>query len=91
MEPTFDPPPPPDIVARRGIDADTLRLLDAAQGQQVQIHIPGEVVVDVDGIPIAVEPSTVTAGSLAGFTISRAELAATGLTEKEVPSVRIAD
>ncbi|HPY26002.1 MAG TPA: hypothetical protein PLK19_16965 [Mycobacterium sp.] len=88
---TFDPPPPPDIVPRAGIDADTLRQLDAAQGQQVQIHIPGEVVVDVDGIPIAVEPPTTTTGSLAGVIVTRAELAATGLTEQEVSRVRIVD
>lgn len=89
MTEPFVDPPPEDVVPRRGPDADTLRLLDAAHGQQVQIVIPGEVVVDVDGIPIAVEPPTTTTGSLAGATINRAELAATGLTEQEVPNVRI--
>lgn len=91
MEPPFDPPPPEDVVPRRGLDADTIQMLDAAQGQQIEITIPGNVLTDPDGVPIGVEAPTVATGSLAGVTIARADLAATGLTPQEVPNVRITD
>lgn len=79
-------PVPPDVVARTGITADVIRLLDAAQHQPVTVTIPGEVLTDPDGVPVGMtEPRTVT-GTLTAR-VARQDLTDTGLTEQEVPNV----
>ena len=58
--------------------------------EPAEFHFPGDVVLDVDGIPAGVEPST-TVTAVTTVRISRTELTRTGLTDKEIPNVRITD
>lgn len=63
-------PVPPDVVPRRGIAADTIRLLDSAHHHPISITVPGDVLTDPDGVPLGMtEPRTVT-GNTSGLYVS---------------------
>lgn len=89
-EPVMPGPVPPDIVPRNPVTAAAIRLLDTAQHQPVTITIPGDVLTDPEGVPVGMtEPRTVT--GLLAARVARADITRTGLTEEEVPNVRITD
>jgi hypothetical protein len=54
--------PPADVVPRCEVTPVVAELLAGAVGTQVEVHFPGEVIEDPDGIPIGVtEQQTVNA------------------------------
>lgn len=82
--------PPEDVVPQTGVTATVVRQLDAelAATRQLTITFPGDVLCDPLGVPIGVEPAT-TVTATGNVRISRTELNQTGLTQEEIPNVRI--
>lgn len=81
--------PPRDVVPRRGMTREQVMKINAAIGTTCQLEIPGEVTLDVDGIPTAVAPSRTEPHLFAGFAISDRELASLDLTPEDVPNVDV--
>jgi hypothetical protein len=74
--------------ARRPDRAELLRL--NALPEWAEVITPGEVVLDGDGVPIGVGPST-TEVVHRSFTVTRADLEAAGLTPEDVPVLVVID
>lgn len=86
---------PADVTPRRGLTTDTLDMLDTLARRGGTVTEPGRVHVDVDGMPIAVDPPRATKAAGAGAWITPADLAALGITVDQAgrrwPNVHIAD
>lgn len=80
---------PRDVVPARGLDRKALIELNAAVGGYVEVHVPGEVVADVDGVPNAVGPTTVESASLARCVVMAADVERAGLTAADLPNIKI--
>jgi hypothetical protein len=81
--------PPPDVVPRKGCDRDLILALNDAAGESLDYHDPGTVFTGPDGTPIGVTPDRTGNATLGRPIIGRAVLEAAGLTEEDVPNVRI--
>lgn len=55
---------PKDVVPRRDPDPAVIERLRKAHGETVTVTVPGEVILDVDGIPAGVTESTTHAAHL---------------------------
>lgn len=83
---------PADVIPRRpGPSRDAILAMNAAMGAPVDLEHPGEVMVDLDGIPVAVEPSRRERAVFAGATLTRADLDRVGLVPADVPNIRTID
>lgn len=80
---------PEDIVPRAGLDRETILKLNTIALQHATYHVPGELLEDVDGLPLGVGPSTTEPVTIARPVITRTELENAGLTEEEIPNIRI--
>lgn len=84
-----DGAPPADVVRGPGpTREDYLRWNDSV-GKGTQVTQPGEPVLDVDGIPIAMPPTETVDVYLGGVVVTTAELARVGLTPDDVPNLRV--
>lgn len=81
--------PPRDIVPGRKLTREQVLKINAAIGTTCQLEIPGEVTLDMDGIPIAVGPSRSEPHMFAGFIITERELADLDLSPEQVPHIRV--
>lgn len=82
--------PPRDVVPPGpGPSRETLLAMNDAVGTVVEQVIPGEVLVDLDGVPVAVEPSRTETSVFGGATVTRADLDRAGLTEADVPCLTV--
>lgn len=79
--------PPADVVPPSGLTLETLARLNEMAGQSVTVGEPGHVVLDIDGIPAGVGPSTVTSAVMAGGYFSRAELDRLGGHPDDYPNL----
>lgn len=85
-----DPPPPRDTVPGAGVTladilaADALMANDAAG---VVGAVPGEVILDEDGSPVGVAPSTPTVGEFGGRVITPADVERLGIDPADHPSI----
>lgn len=82
---------PADVVPKAGITADTLLRLNSAIGQQISHQEPGEIMTDLDGVPIAAEDPTITEATLGGAVVTAAEVKAAGLTPDDIPNIDVID
>ncbi|MFE5340720.1 hypothetical protein ACFQ80_10880 [Isoptericola sp. NPDC056578] len=99
VPPGLDPPtwplpdaPPPDAVPARPLTRDDLLDLNARVGHVVTVSQPGAVMLDPDGMPVGVEPSTSWAPEpmeRPSFTL--AEVRAAGVTPGEIPNIDVVD
>lgn len=86
--------PPEDIVppdGPRGLTREALIQQNNAVGTVGEYEIPGEVLLDPDGVPVGVGPSSVGRTYIGATFVTRAQLEALGLTEEEVPNVKIVE
>lgn len=86
-----DQGPPPDVVPpeRRPMDrAELLRLND--QSGWAEVTIPGEVILDADGIPTGVGPSR-TETVHRSTTVTTDDLESAGLTPDDVPELVVVE
>ena len=82
---------PRDIVPGEGLTIEALRRQNDMTGKVVPITIPGEVILDVDGMPIGVEPSTTTRGYFGGTVITQADVDRLGIDPDDFPNIKIMD
>ena len=80
---------PDDVVPTKGLDRETILALDAAVGTVVTFTEPGTVITGPDGGPIGMTEARIVEATLTAPMIPRAALEAAGLTDAEVPNVRI--
>jgi len=80
---------PRDIVPGSGLTREDLRRMNDATGKPCTGTIPGQVICDVDGVPIGVEPSREVASIFGGVVITRADAERLNVTPDEFPNVRI--
>lgn len=80
---------PADVVPPSGMTRQDYINQNDATGKTVTVTIPGEVIYDVDGSPIGVEPPQVSEATFAGACVTRAQLAAVGLTPEDVPNLTV--
>lgn len=85
------PKPRRDVVPPAPKTADDYRRLNAVAGQQVVIETPGNVVTDVDGIPLSVGPTVKETAMFAPPPVTRAELARVGLQPGDVPRLPLTE
>jgi hypothetical protein len=69
----------PKDVVHTGLTVEVLDKLNAAAGKPATITEPGEVLLDVDGIPNAVGPSTTSTGTIGAVAVSCKQLARLGV------------
>lgn len=82
-------PAPRDVVPGGGLTREDVLRMNAATGTIREGTVPGRVLIDVDGIPTAVEPSRTIRSYFGGIGLTRAQLAALDLTPEDVPNVYI--
>lgn len=89
----FDPSnsPPADVVPGSGLTREVLLAQNAATGTWQKVRIPGEVILDVDGNPIGMEPSREESVCFGGTVVTRSQLEKLGLTPDDVPNVKVMD
>lgn len=84
---------PRDVVPPTGMTRESLKRQNDAVNTEVTITTPGEVILDNDGIPNGVGPSTTTTGALGGIVITDTDQRRLGITEHELandfPNVRV--
>lgn len=90
----FPEPAPRDIVpGKRGLTREALKRMNDMTGTTVDYTTPGEVLLDVDGTPNAVGPSSTTRAYFGGVAITTRDVERLGLTEddltNEFPNVRV--
>jgi len=81
---------PEDIVPRAGLTLETLRRLNDTAGQPLTLTEPGEVLLDPDGLPIGVGPSTTSTVTMSGV-FPRAQLDQLGGDPDDFPNLRFID
>lgn len=84
-------PAPPDVIAPLGLDRATIVALNLAAMTSVEVCEPGPIIESAEGDPLAVGPPAVGGFTLARPMIPRHALEAAGLTEAEVPNLRVVD
>lgn len=84
--------PPGDVVPRRGLTVEFLSQLNDAAGTIITYGEPGAVVLDPDGLPVGVGPSSSRHGVLARPMIDWRDLESLGVTlaeaERRWPKLR---
>lgn len=83
---------PTDVVDREpgpGITLETLRAQDAAANTWRMVHMPGQVLLDLDGAPIGVEPGEDVPTHVSGPVITEADVARLGIDPADFPNTRI--
>lgn len=85
----FGDPPPRDIVPGPGLTRDDVLRMNAMTGKPVTATYPGDVITDVDGIPIGVQPSRTEEITFGGVALTRRQLADLDLTPEDVPNVHV--
>lgn len=87
--------PPDDVVPTTKATPDEMRQhylrMNEIAGTWVEITIPGEVILDVDGMPIGVEPSRVENAYHGGAGVTRYQLEDVGLKPEDVPKLKVID
>ncbi|WP_127783259.1 hypothetical protein [Rhodococcus sp. X156] len=85
--------PPRDVVGGGGLSREWLRTANAnaSAHQPMPVTVPGEVVCDADGLPIAVGPATTMTMFASRVTITRGEADALDVAAGELPHVRIVE
>lgn len=78
---------PRDVVPSEGLTLDDIRRADQLMNTQVTGTIPGEVVTDVDGVPIGVGPSQTVTSEFGGMVISQADVDRLGINPDDHPSI----
>lgn len=73
----------PKDVVHGGLTVDVLDSLNAATGQSLTLSEPGEVLLDVDGIPNAVGPTLTTTETLGGSMFSARQVRRLGMTVEQ--------
>lgn len=90
-----DDTPPQDVVPTGKATPAEMREhylhMNEIAGTWVKITIPGEVLLDPDGMPIGVGPSRVENAYHGGAGVMRYQLEDVGLTPKDVPKLHIID
>ena len=81
--------PPADVVPGEGLTRADLLRMNSTVGKPVTGTVPGEVMLDLDGIPNAVEPARKVTSIFGGAQVTRAQLAAAGLTPHDVPNLHV--
>jgi hypothetical protein len=79
---------PSDLIPAKGLTLAALSALNVMAGKAVTVTEPGDVVLDVDGFPIGVGPTTTSTATLAAPTISRAELDQLGGNPDDFPNLK---
>jgi hypothetical protein len=79
---------PRDVVPTKGLDRDTILTMNANVGKVVTFHDPGTVISGPDG-PVGMTESRTVESTWTPPIVPRAALEAAGLTEAEVPNVRV--
>lgn len=83
--------PPSDLVPSKGMTVETLRTLDQAVGQPVRVTEPGELVEDVDGMPLVVGPSDTTTETMASPLIHIDAFRRLGADPADFPNLTVYD
>src|SRR5699024_5272452 len=81
-------PTPTDVVDREpgpGITLETLRAQDDAAGTWAMITQPGEVILDIDGVPTGVQPGEQVPVERSGPVISAADAQRLGIDPADYP------
>lgn len=82
---------PRDVIGPHALTLETLRALDSMAGSEVTVTEPGEVITDVDGIPIAVGPNLAVPATFTGAVFTRAELDRLGGKPEDFPNITFID
>lgn len=82
---------PRDVVPRPGVTREVLERLCSTAGQSVEVHIPGDVLLDADGIPAGVGPGRTESAVLMAPCITRAEAVELGIGDGDLDGLRIVD
>ncbi|WML63204.1 hypothetical protein [Rhodococcus sp. AH-ZY2] len=80
---------PRDVVPGSGLTREDVLRMDAMTGRAVTATYPGQVLTDLDGVPIGVEPSRTEQITFGGVALTLRQLAELDLTPEDVPNVRI--
>lgn len=86
---SFPDPAPPDVVSGEGLTREDLKRMNDMFGKTVELTVPGDVPVDVDGTPLGVGPSRTGPATFGGVAITRTQARELDITEEEFPNVRI--
>lgn len=81
--------PPADVVASTGLTREDLERQSANYGKPVTGTIPGEVITDPDGIPIAVTQSRTVTTISGGTIITAAQAEQFGIEPDDLPGITI--
>lgn len=84
-------PAPPDVVPGAGPTRESWLRMNDAVGTWTEVHTPGEVICDADGIPIGMTAGEVNTVYFGGATVTPAQLEAVGLTPDDVPNLNVVD
>ncbi|OYO07886.1 hypothetical protein CGZ94_20675 [Enemella evansiae] len=85
----FADPPPADVVPGAGLTRDDLHQMNAATGTVTTGKTPGEVIFDVDGLPLAVTESQTVRTYFGGVVITQSDANRLGFTPEEFPNIRV--
>lgn len=80
---------PPDLVPPKPLTRAQLEEVAALCGRAVTYVWPGDFIEDPDGNPVGMTASTTGTATVGAVTITRAEVDALGITEGDIPNVRI--
>jgi hypothetical protein len=81
---------PRDVIPT-GMTADALRQLNTIVGKNITVQEPGEIIEDVNGVPIGVTESTTMTAMLGEPVVTAAEVQAAGLTPEDLPNLNIVE
>lgn len=91
----FPEPVPRDIVRGPGLTREALKRMNDMTGTVVDYTTPGEVLLDMDGMPNGVGPSTTSRSYFGGVAITPRDVERLGLTDEELTTefqnVRVID
>lgn len=82
---------PPDVVPPTGLTREDLLRMNDNTGTWTEVHTPGEVICDADGIPIGMTAGETNTVYFGGATVTPAQLEAVGLTPDDVPNLDVVD
>jgi len=83
----FRNPAPRDVVRGPGLTREDLRRMNDRTGKLVETTTPGEVVLDVDGVPIGIERDQHGKAIFGGVAIFESDARRLGWTAEEFPNV----
>ncbi|HEY7053684.1 MAG TPA: hypothetical protein VH496_16345 [Mycobacterium sp.] len=83
--------PPRDVVPGSGPTREDYLRWNETADTIVEVTLPGEVLLDSDGVPNGMTPATTQTVYAAAVVVSTAELAKVGLSPDDVPNLRVLD